>query len=86
MSNGTFNIVGRTDGSGNSIPTSTRILVDPGLNDVNVFLTDVNIRGSRGPAMETSGSQVNLYLSGTNTLRSAYGPGIYNEPLLVYNA
>ena len=80
MSNGTFNIVGRTDGSGNSIPTSTRVLVDSGLDDVNVSLTDVNIQYSSGSAMETSGSQVNLYLSGTNTLRSSSGSNGYNEP------
>ncbi|MBQ6772592.1 MAG: hypothetical protein IJP48_00865 [Synergistaceae bacterium] len=78
-SSGTFNIAGRVDSAGNSIPTRTRILVDPGLEDVNIFLTDVDIEYSLGPAMETSGSKVNVYLSGTNKLRSS-GYYNYNEP------
>lgn len=78
-SSGMFNIAGRVDSAGNSIPTRTRILVDPGLEDVNIFLTDVDIEYSLGPAMETSGSKVNVYLSGTNKLRSS-GYYNYNEP------
>lgn len=80
MGSGTYNIAGRTDGNGGLIPTSTRVLVDPGLDDVNIFMTNVSIAYSSGPAMETSGSQVNLYLSGTNILRSKSSKSPYNEP------
>ena len=70
--NGTFNIVGRLDGDGNTITTNTRILVEPGLVDVNLFITDVDITSYTGPAMDVSGSHVNLYVAGKNTLKSSY--------------
>ena len=43
--NGTYNIVGRTDENGNTIPTTNRIRVADGV-DANIFLTDVDINVS----------------------------------------
>lgn len=40
--NGTYNIVGRIDESGNTIPTTNRIRVVDGV-EANIFLTDVDI-------------------------------------------
>ena len=69
-SNGTYNIVGRES----SIPATNRIKVAEGLDDVNIFLTNVNIDvrniSLACPFEISSGSTVNVYLSGENTLKS----------------
>ncbi|MBQ9574397.1 MAG: hypothetical protein IJR27_03865, partial [Synergistaceae bacterium] len=72
--NGTYNIKGWPDENGNILATTNRIKVDSGLTDVNIFLTDVNIDLSRlsdaCPFEISSGSTVNVYLSGNNILKS----------------
>ena len=60
-SNGKFSIVG--DGT----ITNNKIVVSPGIN-ATIFLENVNIQ-SNDAALNTSGSTVDLYLKGNNTLQ-----------------